>query len=360
MADLDTCENFLYVFKAAPRGRSRRRHGAQAVTPAATPATAGPTPVGWRERRETFGPPLTGSSYRELSRGGVHAPAAELSKAGQNPSRPSVTAGQPHPSNCLVEVHAKTTLTEPARPRRWQRSEAWTRVAQWWLPWVPLFTPGSLVRPRRSDSTRATFAYLRYAAEDLLAAVNLRSGARGRALGLGHRSPDAVVRGVQRPKITRGTRSSISPRTRSGTSRLVNGWVTPTGRLGASETTARATATTAGWSAVWTVTMLIICTVVCALTLLAILADADHSRPGRYNADVEAVRTVLTCKRQGAREATRQVTSTTHSKNDRLGRTGSDSRYGEAGVCLLAARYAERCRSTRHRMHECWRATRGL
>ncbi len=114
-----------------------------------------------------------------------------------------------------------------------------------------------------------------------------------------------------------------------------------TGRLGASETTARATATTAGWSAVWTVTMLIICTVVCALTLLAILADADHSRPGRYNADVEAVRTVLTCKRQGAREATRQVTSTTHSKNDRLGRTGSDSRYGEAGVCLLAARYAD-------------------
>ncbi len=40
MADLDTCENFLYVFKAAPRGRSRRRHGARAVTPAATPATA--------------------------------------------------------------------------------------------------------------------------------------------------------------------------------------------------------------------------------------------------------------------------------------------------------------------------------
>jgi hypothetical protein len=27
---LSGCENFLYVFKAAPRGRSRRRHGAQA------------------------------------------------------------------------------------------------------------------------------------------------------------------------------------------------------------------------------------------------------------------------------------------------------------------------------------------
>ena len=61
---------------------------------------------------------------------GVHAPAAELSKAGQNPSRPSVTAGQPQPLSCLVEVHAKTTLTEPARPRRWQRSEAWTRVTK--------------------------------------------------------------------------------------------------------------------------------------------------------------------------------------------------------------------------------------
>jgi len=42
---------------------------------------------------------------------GVPAPAAGLSGAGQNPSRPSVTAGQPHPSNCLVNVHAKTALT---------------------------------------------------------------------------------------------------------------------------------------------------------------------------------------------------------------------------------------------------------
>ena len=41
-----------------------------------------------------------------------------------------MTAGQPQPSSCLVEVHAKTTLTEPAQPRRWQRSEAWTQVAR--------------------------------------------------------------------------------------------------------------------------------------------------------------------------------------------------------------------------------------
>ena len=38
------------------------------------------------------------SSYPGVQPRGVHAPAAELSKAGQNPSRPSVTAGQPHPS----------------------------------------------------------------------------------------------------------------------------------------------------------------------------------------------------------------------------------------------------------------------
>ena len=43
-------------------------------------------------------------------------PLPGLSGAGQNPSRPSVTAGQPHPSNYRVNVHAKTTLTEPARP----------------------------------------------------------------------------------------------------------------------------------------------------------------------------------------------------------------------------------------------------
>ena len=37
-------------------------------------------------------------------------PPAELSGAGQNPSRPSVTAGQPHPPRCLANVHVKTTL----------------------------------------------------------------------------------------------------------------------------------------------------------------------------------------------------------------------------------------------------------
>ena len=45
------------------------------------------------------------------ARGVVPAPAAGLSGAGQNPSRPSVTAGQPHPSSCLANVHAKTALS---------------------------------------------------------------------------------------------------------------------------------------------------------------------------------------------------------------------------------------------------------
>jgi len=40
--------SFLYGFKAAPRGRSRRRLGALACAPAGAPATAAPTPVGWR------------------------------------------------------------------------------------------------------------------------------------------------------------------------------------------------------------------------------------------------------------------------------------------------------------------------
>ena len=49
----------------------------------------------------------------------VGAASAELSRAGQNPSRPSVNAGQPDPFSCLVNVHAKTALTEPAL-------ESWT------------------------------------------------------------------------------------------------------------------------------------------------------------------------------------------------------------------------------------------
>jgi len=42
-------------FQGGPPGRSRRRLGAHAFAPAGAPATAAPTPVGWREKRKTPG-----------------------------------------------------------------------------------------------------------------------------------------------------------------------------------------------------------------------------------------------------------------------------------------------------------------
>ena len=122
------CKNFLYGFKAA-------RRAARAADSARSPSLPLTLPLRRRRRRSAgaksvrLGPPMTYESSNG-SAAGVPAPAAELSGAGQNPSRPSVTAGQPHPSSCLVNVHAKTTLTEPARTRRWQLSEAGTRVAR--------------------------------------------------------------------------------------------------------------------------------------------------------------------------------------------------------------------------------------
>jgi len=91
-------------------------------------APAGPTPVGWRERRETFGPPLTGSSHRVQPQGSM-LPLPDC----PGPSRTRQARLWPQDNRvretCLVNVHAKTALTEPARPRRWQRSGAGTRVA---------------------------------------------------------------------------------------------------------------------------------------------------------------------------------------------------------------------------------------
>jgi hypothetical protein len=58
-------------------------------------------------------------------------PLSRLSGAGQNPSRPSVTAGQPHRQTCLVNVHTKTALTEPAlESRSSQLSGAGTGVVR--------------------------------------------------------------------------------------------------------------------------------------------------------------------------------------------------------------------------------------
>ena len=65
----------------------------------------------------------------------------------------------------------------------------------------------------------------------------------------------------------------------------VDGWVDATGRLSASDTTARATATAtaAGRSEVWTVTTLMICSAVCTVTMLAAagwFGDAWHCKSG--------------------------------------------------------------------------------
>ena len=55
MTRQETCENFLYNLQGGPPGRTRRRHGAHAATPAGAPATAAPTPGSWREKYETLG-----------------------------------------------------------------------------------------------------------------------------------------------------------------------------------------------------------------------------------------------------------------------------------------------------------------
>ena len=124
------CDKFPHDFKAA-------RRAARAAASARSPSLPLALPLRRRQRRSAGAKSESRSGrryrrqvYRSSAEGAVPSPAAELSEAGQNPSRPSVTAGQPQPSSCLVNVHAKTTLTEPARTRRWQLSEAGTRVAR--------------------------------------------------------------------------------------------------------------------------------------------------------------------------------------------------------------------------------------
>jgi hypothetical protein len=43
------CRVVPVLDQGGPPGRSHRRHGAHASAPAGAPATAAPTPVGWRE-----------------------------------------------------------------------------------------------------------------------------------------------------------------------------------------------------------------------------------------------------------------------------------------------------------------------
>jgi hypothetical protein len=117
------CADFCTVSRRPP-GRTGRRHGAHACAP----ATAAPTPVGWRESMKSV--PLKIQQVSSVRAGQPLLPLPGLSGSDQNLSSPSVTVGQPHPSSCLANVHAKTALTEPARTRSWQLSEAGTRVAR--------------------------------------------------------------------------------------------------------------------------------------------------------------------------------------------------------------------------------------
>src|SRR5712672_132859 len=84
--------------------------------------------------------------------------------------------------------------------------------------------------------------------------------------------PDAVVRDVQRrePPECAVLRAAAPSRLQRSGQRVDDA----TGRFSASETTASATTTAAGWFAARTVTMLMIWLAVYALTMLAALADA--------------------------------------------------------------------------------------
>ena len=121
------CENFLYAFKAA-----RRAARAAATAPWPSLPLALPLRPGQRRSagaKDEMRAARQTASFICAGRSSL-LPLPDCPGLGQNLSRPSVAAGQPHPSSCMVNVHAKTTLTEPARTRRRQLSEAGTRVAR--------------------------------------------------------------------------------------------------------------------------------------------------------------------------------------------------------------------------------------
>src|SRR5689334_8854781 len=103
-------------------------------------------------------------------------------------------------------------------------------------------------------------------------ALHLQASPRSREPRPWDGPPDAVVRYVQRrgPPGHPVLRAAAPSRPQRPGQRMDDA----TGRLSAPETTARATATAAGWPAARTVTMLMIWLAVCALTMLAALADA--------------------------------------------------------------------------------------
>jgi len=104
---LSSCDNLLHGFKAARRAARAAASAPWPSLPLALPLRPGQRRSAGAKRRDAGR-----STYSEFTCAGSSLlPLPGLSGAGQNPSRPSVTAGQPHPSSCLVNVHAKTTLS---------------------------------------------------------------------------------------------------------------------------------------------------------------------------------------------------------------------------------------------------------
>jgi len=124
---IGSCEKFLYGFQGGPPGRTRRRLGVQAYAHAAASAPAGPAPVGWRERQNT------GRSTRSklhCARGSSPLPLPDC------PGPVRTCQGRLWPQGNRTRRAARRTYTRrrpwagPARTRRWQLSEAGTRVAR--------------------------------------------------------------------------------------------------------------------------------------------------------------------------------------------------------------------------------------
>ncbi len=113
------CENFLYYFKAAARGRSRRRHGRHSRAPADAPARLASTPVGWRGNLSRSGPRL---------RTARRSPGAAADLTREPSRRPSSGySGQAEASPIRKQAYGPPPLVKSAAPftRRRPATAGW-------------------------------------------------------------------------------------------------------------------------------------------------------------------------------------------------------------------------------------------
>jgi hypothetical protein len=120
--DEDQDKGCVERFTGMPGRFKAARRAARAAATARSPSLPLALPLQRRQRRsagakDEMRAALHTQQVSYVQAGSSLLPLPGLSGAGQNLSRPSVSAGQPHPSSCLVNVHAKTALTEPARTR---------------------------------------------------------------------------------------------------------------------------------------------------------------------------------------------------------------------------------------------------